>query len=296
MPFIEKNIQENIDLKTTIDQAIIGLGVAGNFAGHLEQAGEVNDFTNVAVSESNAPKGIFPFYLPSKTGHHLESFPLSSEFIKAPADQHNIQIEPEIAILCCLEYEETTEEKSKKVINIIPKQFAAYNDCSIRREGAKKISDKKNWGNYSKGVSSQLISIDKFSKGGIMDDYRIACYLGRDGRFHEYGINSPVLGYSYLYEKLINWMIEKMNVQKNDGPLESISDLLKQCDYPEYALISIGATKYTEFGETNYLKFGDKLFVIAYDSSIYSKDLIEELMNQNKLHCEGISALVQEVV
>jgi hypothetical protein len=91
-------------------------------------------------------------------------------------------------------------------------------------------------------------------------------------------------------------MIEKMNVQKNDGPLESISDLLKQCDYPEYALISIGATKYTEFGETNYLKFGDKLFVIAYDSSIYSKDLIEELINQNKLHCEGISALVQEVV
>ena len=38
-----------------------GFGVAGNFAGHLEQAGEAVDFVNVA-SEGSAPKGIFPWY------------------------------------------------------------------------------------------------------------------------------------------------------------------------------------------------------------------------------------------
>lgn len=42
----------------------IGLGVAGNFAKHLEQAGESKDFVNVAAAEG-APKGIFPFYLPN---------------------------------------------------------------------------------------------------------------------------------------------------------------------------------------------------------------------------------------
>jgi hypothetical protein len=38
-----------------------GFGVAGNFAGHLEQAGESADFVNVA-SNGVAPKGIFPSY------------------------------------------------------------------------------------------------------------------------------------------------------------------------------------------------------------------------------------------
>ncbi|MBT6492303.1 MAG: hypothetical protein HOK97_21210, partial [Deltaproteobacteria bacterium] len=42
----------------------IGFGVAGNFTGHLEQAGEASDFLDVKVSEAAAPKGIFPFYIP----------------------------------------------------------------------------------------------------------------------------------------------------------------------------------------------------------------------------------------
>ena len=32
-------------------------GVAGNFTGHLEQAGEAVDFTNVKTKEAKAPKG-----------------------------------------------------------------------------------------------------------------------------------------------------------------------------------------------------------------------------------------------
>ena len=36
-----------------------GFGVAGNFAGHLEQAGEAADFVNV-TSEGTAPEGHLP--------------------------------------------------------------------------------------------------------------------------------------------------------------------------------------------------------------------------------------------
>ena len=39
-------------------------GVAGNFTGHLEQAGEAKDFTNIKTKEENAPKAIFPTYIP----------------------------------------------------------------------------------------------------------------------------------------------------------------------------------------------------------------------------------------
>ena len=55
-----------------------GFGVAGNFAGHLEQAGEAADFVNVDERRSSAPKGIFPWYAPGFDGF-LGEFPLSHD-------------------------------------------------------------------------------------------------------------------------------------------------------------------------------------------------------------------------
>ena len=75
---------------------MIGLGVAGNFTGHLKQAGEASDFVDVEVKEENAPKGLFPFYVPSKLGRFVEVYPLSSKLISIPQEGGDIQIEPEI--------------------------------------------------------------------------------------------------------------------------------------------------------------------------------------------------------
>jgi hypothetical protein len=268
---------------------VIGLGVAGNFAGHLEQAGEVVDFYDVKVKEDKAPKGIFPFYIPSFEGQ-LGEFPISSEFINVPADQNNIQIEPEVALLCELEY------KDEKVYKVKPLKFAAYNDCSIRRQGARKISDKKNWGTASKGLSSQFIEISNFSKGSEIDNFNIACFLEKDGEVHEYGLDSPVLGYSYFHEKLLSWIVETINNQKDEGPLESILDLLKVANYPSQALISIGATRYTNFGETNFLRKGDTLYVLVYNALLYTNTEIREKIKLGDLFVEGISPLIQEAV
>ena len=72
-----------------------GFGVAGNFAGHLEQAGEAVDFVNV-TSEGTAPKGIFPWYAPGAQSF-LGEFPLSNDAIQLPAESDgplNLQIEP----------------------------------------------------------------------------------------------------------------------------------------------------------------------------------------------------------
>ncbi len=150
----------------------IGFGVAGNFAKHLEQAGEASDFLNVAVDDADAPKGIFPFYVPN-SDTFLGTFPLSSDTIIHPrAKDGNLQLEPEVAIICTVKYE------GDKVVDIIPNFFSAYNDCSIRKENAKKISEKKNWGEETKGISSQILPIDKFEKGGCMDSYHIASFLG----------------------------------------------------------------------------------------------------------------------
>ena len=127
-------------------RSVIGLGVAGNFAGHLEQAGEARDFVAVKVKEAIAPKAIFPFYLP-KSRTFLGTYPLSHSQIRFPQGADNLQIEPEVALLCDITY------RDGQVIALTPKAFGAYNDCSIRREGAPKISRKKNWGANSKGIA-----------------------------------------------------------------------------------------------------------------------------------------------
>ena len=47
-------------------------GVAGNFTGHLEQAGEASDFVNVKTKEAIAPKAMFPTYIPFKQSSDKE--------------------------------------------------------------------------------------------------------------------------------------------------------------------------------------------------------------------------------
>lgn len=238
---------------------VICLGVAGNFAHHLEQAGEVKDFENVVTEEVDAPKGIFPFYVPHSNSF-LGLYPIGTSKLCLPTDEVNTQVEPEIAVLFDIHYDE-----NKKVSDLVAQKFTTFNDCTIRKEGAKKISEKKSWGINSKGIGNRWISIDSFEEGGVMDSYHLCSFVKRDGVLHPYGEDAPLLGYSYFYTKLENWLIEKMNKQEDFGPLENILEHLKASHYPQQALIAIGATAYARFGENNYLKSEDEVYVIAYD-------------------------------
>ena len=242
-------------------QDVICLGVAGNFAHHLEQAGELKDFENVVTAEPDAPKGIFPFYLPG-TDSFLGLYSIGTDTLTLPDYEANAQVEPEIAVLFDIVYND-----KKEVIDLVAQKFTTFNDCTIRKEGAKKISEKKSWGLNSKGIGDKWIAIDKFEEGGVMDNYHLCSFVERDGVLHPYGVDAPLLGYSYFYTKLKTWLIDKMNTQVDFGPLENIAEHLQTCDYPKQTLISIGATAYAEFGEKNYLKNGDEVYVIAYDKN-----------------------------
>ncbi|QLB20973.1 hypothetical protein A6B43_05295 [Vespertiliibacter pulmonis] len=273
-------------------EKFIGLGVAGNFAGHLEQAGEAADFLKVKTEEAIQPKAIFPFYVPSKTlnesNRFLSTFPLSNDLIAFPNDADNLQIEPEVALLCEIQY------KEDNVIGLKATHFAAYNDCSIRRPNARKICEKKNWGENSKGISATWITLDSFEQGGNLDKYHIACFHKRDGQLNEYGIDSPTIGYSYFHQKLLDWIIDRMNNQPDQDPMNNIAELLAQSNYPTQAIISIGATRYTNFGERNFLQIGDTSIVVLYNAEKYNHaDIVK--MAEQETFADDISALVQAV-
>lgn len=267
-----------------------GIGVAGNFTGHLEQANEAKDFESVEVEEVNQPKAIFPFYMPNLENSFLNSYPISDNKIKLPDTPYDVQIEPEVALLCDVTYEDGI------VVSLKPTKFGAYNDCSIRRPDALKISHKKNWGEASKGISNQLIELDSFTKDGVLDNFSIASFHISDGVAHQYGETSEVSSYSYCYEKLVSWIIEKLNNQKDVGPAEKVSDYLKGSNYPSKCIISIGATRYTEYGESNFLKKGDKSIVVIFDRRVLSETSIKENIEASNYTVSGASFLVQDVV
>ncbi len=275
----------------------LGLGIAGNFALHLMQAGELEDFKDVITEDETAPKGIFPFYLPyakttsaQRPREILSTYPLSATTINLPKENVNIQAEPEVGLICEIEYEDD------KVKNITPKQFGAYNDCSIRVGGAVKISDKKNWGENSKGFAEKLIKIDIFSEGGIIDNYSICSFLRRDGKLHAYGEDVELNGYSYFYKKLTDWIVRQINIQEDFDPLEDIKYYITSCDNPTELIISIGATRYTPYGESTFLASGDEIIVALYD---HREENIESLVQdlQNNLYAkENRSILAQKVI
>jgi len=275
----------------------LGLGIAGNFALHLAQAGELEDFKDVITADEAAPKGMFPFYLPCtkssnafRPKEQLFTYPLSSDTITLPSQTLNVQAEPEVALVCQLEYEDG------KIHTITPKYFGAYNDCSIRVAGAQKISDKKNWGVNSKGISSSLIEIDTFREGGIMDNYSICSFLRRDNELHAYGENVALNGYSYFYTKLTEWITNQINTQEDFGPLEDIKSYIKACNNPLNAVISIGATRYTPYGETHFLQPKDELFVVVYDHTNYTLENIVKILQTGEHQKENMSVLAQKVV
>ncbi len=271
----------------------LGLGIAGNFALHLDQAGEAEDFKDVITADEAAPKGMFPFYLPAvvpSAKKILSTYPLDAHSIQLPKGDVNVQAEPEVGLICDIVY------KDAKVVSINPTHFGAYNDCSIRVKGAKKISDKKNWGASSKGISETIFEIDKFSEGGIMDKFSIASFLRRDGEIHPYGEDVELSGYSYFYAQLTEWIIKQINTQEDFGPLEPILSYIAKAKYPSKVIISIGATRYTPYGESTFLKAGDEVIIAVYNNTTISQDLLLDSIKNGTYDNLQMSILSQKVV
>ena len=266
----------------------LGLGIAGNFALHLKQAGELEDFKDIITADEAAPKGVFPFYIPNNPTF-LGTYPLSNDTITLPDEVVNVQAEPEVGLTCKLTY------KDGKIDSITPTHFGAYNDTSLRKN-ASKISLKKNWGTASKGLSSQLIEIESFTEGSNIDNYRICSFLRRDGNVFRYGEDVALTGYSYFHEQLVEWIKTQINTQKDFGPLQDVLQLIKEASYPENMIISIGATRYTEYGEHTFLQSGDEVIVALYDNNLYCKNPIFSKIVAGEYENEGMSVLAQKVL
>lgn len=283
-----------IDVSLDLLRAAAGIGVAGNFAGHLEQAGEAADFANVVPTAAQAPKGIFPWYMPGRADF-LGTFPVTHDTLVLPAEPGvDLQIEPEVGVLFDLAYDD-----AGAVTRATPLLAAAWNDCSIRREGARKISHKKNWGPASKGVAARGFAVHDIAPDGGLAALRIASFMRRDGQAHAYGVDSPARGYSYAGTTLVDWMLDRLANQhgSDDTPLEPVGRYLADAGRPTQAFVGIGATRYTPFGESTYLVAGDESIVVVYDGSASSAEEVAVAVAAGHEHAlPGASVLAQRVI
>ena len=66
---------------------------------------------------------------------------------------------------------------------------------------------------------------------------------------------------------------------------------------PREALISIGATRYTDYGESHFLERGDEAIVVVYDSRRHSPAAIRAWIDAGAREAKvGVSLLCQRVV
>ncbi|MBU0925872.1 hypothetical protein KKG81_13380, partial [bacterium] len=209
----------------------------------------------------------------------LGTYPISYDVISTHnREEDKLQAEPEVALICDFIYEDG------RVIDIIPRYFSAFNDCSLRIQDGNKLSTKKNWGINTKGISTDFIEIDNFSQNGILSKYHLSSFIKRDGKIHNYGTISAVKSYSYFFTQLKDWMIDKFNTQEDCGPLEELSQFMKNAKDAKGMLIAAGATAYSEFGKRNFLKKGDELFIYVYNARVYShQNIINNIDSNTKL-------------
>jgi len=248
-------------------EGVFGLGVAGNFAGHLEQAGEAADFASVQAA-GQLPKGIFPWCAPG-AGTFLDANPLSSDTLLVPDGDQRIQLEPEVAMLADVTYDD-----SGRVAALAPRALLGFDDCSIRREGATKISHKKHWGPASKGVAARGFVVDDLSAEGLAGHLRLACFLRRGEETHAYGVDSAVASYTLFGEPLLEWLVDRLRGQRAapGTPLEDVGALLRACGLPGRVLVGIGATRYEPYGQSTFVEVGDETVVVVYDARSHEPD------------------------
>ena len=91
-------------------------------------------------------------------------------------------------------------------------------------------------------------------------------------------------------------MLQKFSHQHDEGPLENLKECLAEADHPTHALISIGATRYTDFGATHFLKPNDLAVVALYDTRHHTEKDIQEYILSSRPPSPHMSLLRQHVV
>jgi len=254
------------------------LGIIGNFSGHLSGAED--------VAEHDLPNGIFVIHC-----DHPETLSSSPSALYPPAGSR-VDIEPEFVLRCKVSYEDG------KVSAMMATQITIGNDFTIRElEGSDKISQRKAWGEKSKGINQKWWDVLRLSPDNYGENLKLVSYIERDGKMH---LATPTVDCTELkvfYCHLMAWMTDRINHQEDDGMYEAILPTLAEQGYPTDLILYTGAPNYTQWGEENFVQKGDKVHIAAYNSDFITEQNVQDMfVNQKSINNEELLSFSQTVV
>ncbi|MEO0602483.1 MAG: DUF5718 family protein, partial [Myxococcota bacterium] len=102
--------------------------------------------------------------------------------------------------------------------------------------------------------------------------FRLASFLLRGGTTHPYGEDSALADYMTKDQALLDWMVDRLQHQTDEGPLDDLPTILERASHPTQAILFIGSTRYTPFGESTMVQADDEVVVVAYDARTYHRE------------------------
>lgn len=256
----------------------ICIGIIGNFFGHLSAAER--------VEEHPYPNGIFVIHR-----EHAETLSTGDQAMYPPAGSH-VDIEPEFVVRFRVEYADG------KVSNLHPLQLTIGNDFTIRKlDGSEKISQRKAWGEKSKGINQYWWDIKGFTPEDYGQELKLVSYIERDGKMY---CATPLVDCTEMklfHQELIDWMVAQINGQKNENMYEPILPVVEEQGYPEELILFTGAPNYSDWGEENFIERGDNVHIVAFNEDKISQEEVESRFIDGSLsNNDQILSFVQKIV
>ena len=185
-----------------------------------------------------------------------------------------------------------------KVVDLQPQKMTIGNDFTIRQlEGSDRISERKAWGEKSKGINDLWWEMQEFTPENYGEQMKLISYIERDGLFYR---STPLVGCNdtkVFCSELIDWVVDRINNQQRHGMYEEILPTLIENNFPEELILYTGAPDYTEWGEENFLERGDKVHIAAYNAEkVDLTDVKSMLFNSKHTNNEDVLSFVQEIV
>lgn len=242
----------------------ISIGIIGNYFGHLSGAEN--------VKEHPLPNGIFVIHC-----DHPETVTSGVE-AKYPQSGTDLDIEPEFVIRFATRYQ------NGRLSELTATHMTIGNDFTIRSlDGSSKISQRKAWGEKSKGINSTWWQMQEFTKANYGKNLNLISYIERDGKFHCATELVDCLDTKLFHGELIEWIIERVNHQQDEGMYEEIHPEFSANNFPEELILYTGAPNYSGWGEENFIETGDKVHISAFKTDKYSPSEVKKRLLQGEL-------------
>lgn len=256
----------------------ISVGIIGNYFGHLSGAEN--------IKEHPLPNGIFIIHC-----DHPETMTSGAE-VKYPINGSKVDIEPEFVIRFDTRYQ------NGKLSALTATHMTIGNDFTIRElDGSSKISQRKAWGEKSKGINSTWWEMREFTSENYGKNLNLISYIERGGEFYCATELVDCLDTKVFCVELIEWIIDRINNQEDEGMYEEIHSELLANDFPEELILYTGAPNYSGWGEDNFIKIGDKVHISAFKTDLVSLKEVENLFVQGKqVNNDAMLTFSQEVV